>query len=91
MDLDRGEIHNKGRLKGWALKLRLFWALKWQQAQRVPFGPKKVEKWISPHPNPYIQPHINNRYIGNFMDKRKETRERQEISGPIQRWFIIRG
>jgi hypothetical protein len=21
-----------------------------------------------PHPNPYAQPHINNRYIGNFMD-----------------------
>ncbi len=58
--------------------------------------PKKVEisvptpsnarrNWISPHPNPYVQPHINNRYIGNIMDKR------QEISGPIQRWFIIRG
>ncbi len=24
----------------------------------------------SPHPNPYVQPHIKNRYIGNFMDKR---------------------
>jgi hypothetical protein len=46
---------------------------------------KRPEKWISPHPNSNIQPHINNRYIGNFMDKR------QEISGPIQRWFIIRG
>ncbi len=43
MDLDGGVIHNEGRLKGWALKLRLFWALKWQRAQRVPFGPKKVE------------------------------------------------
>jgi hypothetical protein len=42
-----------------------------------------------PHPNPYIQPHINNMYIGNFMDKRQETRERHEISGTIQRWFII--
>jgi hypothetical protein len=39
----------------------------------------------------YVQPHINNRYIGSFMDKRQETRERQEISGPIQRWFIKRG
>jgi hypothetical protein len=27
-----GEIHNEGRLKGWALKSRLFWALKWQRA-----------------------------------------------------------
>jgi hypothetical protein len=78
-----GEIHNEGRLKGWALKSRLFWALKRQQAQRVPFGLKKVEifffrahpfkrteKWISSHPNPYVQPYIKNRYIGNFMDKR---------------------
>jgi hypothetical protein len=38
-----GVIHSEGRLKGWALKSRLFWALKLQQAQRVPFGPKKVE------------------------------------------------
>ncbi len=30
MDLDGGVIHNEGRLKGWALKSRLFWALKWQ-------------------------------------------------------------
>ena len=52
---------------------------------------KRPEKWISPHPNPYVQPHINNRYIGNFMDKRQETRETQEISGPIQVWLIIRG
>jgi hypothetical protein len=45
---------------------------------------------------PPIQIHTSspiwtNRYIGNFMDKRQETRERQKISGPIQRWFIIRG
>jgi hypothetical protein len=62
----------------------------------MPFGPKKVEisgptpsnaprNGFPSHPNPYVQPHINNRYIGNFMDTR------QEISGPIQRWFIIRG
>jgi hypothetical protein len=31
----RGEIHNEGRLKEWALK--------WQQVKRVTFGPKKVE------------------------------------------------
>jgi hypothetical protein len=48
--------------------------------------PKKVEisvptpsnaprNWISPHPNPYVQPHINNRYIGNIMDKRQEISE----------------
>jgi hypothetical protein len=42
MDLDGG-IHNEGRLKGWALKSRLFWALKWERAEGVPFGPKKVE------------------------------------------------
>jgi hypothetical protein len=27
--------------RGWVLKLRLFWALKWQQAKRVTFGSKK--------------------------------------------------
>ncbi len=43
MDLDGGKS-NEGCLKGWALKSRLFWALKWQRAQRVPFGPKKVER-----------------------------------------------
>ncbi len=41
MDLDGG-IHFSGHLKGWALKSRLFWALKWQRAQRVPFGTKKM-------------------------------------------------
>jgi hypothetical protein len=43
MDLDGGVIHNEGRLKGWALKSRLFKALKWERAKRVLFGPKKVE------------------------------------------------
>ncbi len=38
-----GGIHKEGRLKGWALKSRLFWVLKWQRAQWAPFGPKKVE------------------------------------------------
>jgi hypothetical protein len=60
MDLDGGVIHIEGRLKGWALKSLLFWAPR--------YG-------LLPHPNPYVQPHINNRYIGNFMDKRLETRD----------------
>jgi hypothetical protein len=58
-----------------------FGPFKWQPAQRVPSGPKKVEtvrahpfkkakKWISLHPNPYVQTNVKNRYIGNFMDKR---------------------
>ncbi len=37
------QIHYEGKRKGvgpW--KLRLFWALKWQRAKRVPFGPKKA-------------------------------------------------
>jgi hypothetical protein len=36
-------IHYEGRCKGWALTSRLFWALKWHQAQQEPFGPKKVK------------------------------------------------
>jgi hypothetical protein len=79
----RGEIHNEGRLKGWALKSRLFWALKRQRAQRVPFGLKKVEIFFS-GPTPSNSPRnvfppiytsippalYKNRYIGNFIDKR---------------------
>ncbi len=52
-------------------------SVSWAQTSRDfrahPF--KRPEKWISPHPNPYVQPHINNRYIGNFMDRRQETRD----------------
>jgi hypothetical protein len=93
MDLDGGEIPNEGRLKGWALKLRLFWALKWQRNGHL--GPKKIEiSGCTPSsgsrngfPSKYKcpAPYEKNRYIGNFMDKR------QGISGPIQRWFLIRG
>ncbi len=62
-------------------KSRLFWALKWQQAKRVPFGPKKrvgtenrdfFGPWngnerngCCPHQNNYVQRHINNRYINS--------------------------
>jgi hypothetical protein len=55
-------------------------------------GPKKYrfrahpfqrpEKWIFPHSNPFVQPHINNRYIGNFMDKRQERDRR--FQGPFR-------
>jgi hypothetical protein len=37
-----GNIHYKGHWKGWALKSRLFWALKWQRVKRVPIGSIKV-------------------------------------------------
>jgi hypothetical protein len=50
---------------------------------------KHPEKWISPHPNPYVQPHINNRYIGNLMDKRQERDMR--FQGPFRDGFLIRG
>ncbi len=43
-DFYAGNIHFKGHWKRWALKIETFWALKWQQAKRVSFGPKKVEK-----------------------------------------------
>ncbi len=67
MDLDGGVIHNEGRLKGWALKSRLFldpematsvaiaiWAQKSRDFRAHPF--KRPSLWISPHPNPYVQP-----------------------------------
>jgi hypothetical protein len=40
MDLDEGVIHNEGRLKGWALKSRLFWALKWERVVHLHNGVK---------------------------------------------------
>jgi hypothetical protein len=48
------------------------WAQKSRDFRAHPFSP---EKWISPHPNTYVQLHTNNRYIGNFMDKVQETRD----------------
>jgi hypothetical protein len=48
------------------------WAQKRKDFRAHPF--KRPEKWISSHSNPYVQPHINNWYIGNFMDKRQEAR-----------------
>jgi hypothetical protein len=33
-DFEAGNIHYEGHYKGWALKSRLFWALKWQRAIR---------------------------------------------------------
>ncbi len=43
-DFDAGNIHYEGHWKGRALKSRLFWALKWQRAKRVPYGPTKVRQ-----------------------------------------------
>ncbi len=43
-----GAVRNgfEGHWKGGLWKSRLFWALKWQRAKRVPFWPKKV--WAVP-------------------------------------------
>ncbi len=46
----------------------------------LPF--KRPEKWISPHPNQYVQLQIKNSYIGNFMDKR--------FQGPFRDGCLIR-
>ncbi len=66
MELDGGVIHNELHLKG-------VLAQKSRDFRAHPF--KRPEKWISPNPNSYVQPHKNNRYIGNFMDKKQETRD----------------
>ncbi len=72
-----GEIHFSGHLKGWALKSRLFWT-QTALATLVSFsGPQKVlisgptpsntaRYGLLPHPNPYVPPHINNRYIISY-------------------------
>ncbi len=41
--VEAGKIHSEGRWMGWDLEIKTFWALKWLQAKRVPFGLKKVE------------------------------------------------
>jgi hypothetical protein len=75
-----------GVFEGVGPEISTFWA-QMALATLVPIsGPKKVlisgptpsnapRYGLLPHPNPYVPPHINNRYIGNFMDKRKETRD----------------
>jgi hypothetical protein len=83
VDLDGGLIHNFLGPEAAMRVASAIWAQKNRDFRAHLF--KRPEKWIYPHPSPYVQPHINNRYIGNFMDKIQETRERQEISGPIQR------
>ncbi len=69
MDLDGGKSFFSGRLRGRALKSRLFWA-KIALAALVPIsGPKKVSisgptpsnaprSGLLPHPNPYVLPHL---------------------------------
>jgi hypothetical protein len=89
MDLDGGVIHNEGRLKGVGPEMGTSVANAIWAPRRGP-TPSNAPRNGFPHPIPYVQPNINNRYIGNFMKRRQETRQRQEISGPIQRWFIIR-
>jgi hypothetical protein len=60
-----GVIHFSGRLKGWALKSRLFWA-QIALATLVPITgptPSKASRYgLLPHQNPYVPPHTNNRY-----------------------------
>ncbi len=75
MDLDGGLILN---FFGPEMATRVASAI-WAQKNRDFMAHlfKRPEKWISLHPNPYVQPHMINRYISNFMDKIQETRERQ--------------
>ncbi len=58
MARDAGNIQYKGNWKGWALK--------WQRAKRVPFGPKKPSNEFALIKIIKSKRHIN-RYIGNFM------------------------
>ncbi len=63
-----------------------FFGPKWHSLHWLPFnGPKKVSTfrahtfkrlslWISPHPNQYVPPHINNSYINSIIVYIWETR-----------------
>ncbi len=65
-----GEIHNEGCLKALGPEIETFLGPEMATSAASALGSKKPEKWISLHPNQYGQPHIKNRCIGNFMDKR---------------------
>jgi hypothetical protein len=67
--------------KGWALKSRLFWALKWQRAQRVPFGPTKVRQQnIFFHFCMLLNPRSGNEIMnpGSVMKNKSGSRIRQK-------------
>jgi hypothetical protein len=77
-DFDAGNIHGQVPLEGVGPENRLFWALKWQQAKRVSFGPIK-SRFSGPTPSngpnnrfAHIKiikskRYVIKRYIGNFM------------------------
>jgi hypothetical protein len=63
--------------RGWALKSRLFWARMALGTLGAISGPKEVSisgptpsdaprYGLLPHPNPYVPPHVNKRYINSY-------------------------
>jgi hypothetical protein len=44
----RGATHYEGHWKGWALKIRLFCALKWQERSQCHLAPKRYKFPTSP-------------------------------------------
>ncbi len=58
-----GTIHYKGYWKGWVMKSRLFWALKWQRANKCHLGLKKLRFQGPPLPMTRIKIIKSKRHI----------------------------
>ncbi len=58
-----GKIHFSGRVKGWPWNRDFFGPWNGNERSECHFGPSL---WISPHPNPYVPPHIDYRNINSY-------------------------
>ncbi len=73
-DESKSIIRAIGRGRPW--KSRLFWALKWPRAKRVP-----------KHQNHFVPPHINNRYINSYILLLKFERRTERTTTPNTCWW----
>jgi hypothetical protein len=80
---------------GW--KSRHLWALKWQQAKRVPFGPNGPGNVCYPHRNHYVPLYINNRYgtpttrqVSKRQVSKRQVSKRQVSKRPVSKHRVYK-
>ncbi len=71
-----GSNPERGAFEGLGPEIETFLGPEMAKSVASAIWAQKSPEVDSPHPNPYVQPHINNKYIGNFMDKRQERDKR---------------
>ncbi len=97
MDLNGGVIHNEGRLKGWALKSRLFWALHCEKSlfvlasrQKIPVLRTENTRTICLPPIEFFKiPHARKATAGKFRPRTTDTAGKSRPSGPWRETFYI--